>query len=61
LRSAHAILPMPGAPVQPTDPRPAPTTVELAAFCGVLTSDWYFCEPRDPQAKGCVERRQDFL
>jgi hypothetical protein len=52
---------MPGAPVQPTDPRPAPTTVELAAFCGVLTSDWYFCEPRDPQAKGCVERRQDLL
>jgi Putative zinc-finger len=23
--------------------------------------DWYFCEPRDPQAKGVVERLQDFI
>jgi transposase len=36
-------------------------TTEFAAFCGALKLDWYFCEPRDPQAKGCVERLQDFL
>ena len=36
-------------------------TVEFAAFCGQLKVDWYFCEPRDPQAKGCVERLQDFM
>jgi transposase len=36
-------------------------TVEFAAFCGALAVDWHFCEPRDPQAKGCVERLQDFL
>ena len=36
-------------------------TVEFAAFCGALKVGWYFCEPRDPQAKGCVERLQDFL
>lgn len=23
--------------------------------------DWWFCEAADPQAKGCVERLQDFL
>jgi transposase len=38
--------------------RPA---VEFAAFCGALRVDWHFCEPRDPQAKGVVERLQDFL
>jgi hypothetical protein len=27
-------------------------TVEFAAFCGALKVGWYFCEPRDPQAKG---------
>jgi hypothetical protein len=26
-----------------------------------LKVGWYFCEPRDPQAKGVVERLQDFL
>jgi transposase len=36
-------------------------TVEFAAFCGALRLDWFFCEPRDPQAKGVVERLQDFL
>ena len=36
-------------------------TVEFAAFCGALKADWYFCERGDPQAKGCVERLQDFM
>jgi transposase len=36
-------------------------TDEFAAFCGRLKLDWYFCEPADPQAKGCVERMQDFI
>ena len=36
-------------------------TDEFAAFCGALRVDWYFCEPRDPQAKGVVERMQDFM
>jgi transposase len=36
-------------------------TAEFAAFCGALKVDWHFCEPRDPQAKGVVERLQDFL
>jgi transposase len=35
-------------------------TSEFAAFCGQLRVDWWFCEPRDPQAKGIVERLQDF-
>ena len=35
-------------------------TSEFAAFCGQLRVDWWFCEPRDPQAKGVVERLQDF-
>jgi transposase len=34
---------------------------EFAAFCGQLKVDWHFCEPRDPQAKGVVERLQDFI
>jgi Integrase core domain len=38
--------------------RPA---VEFAAFCGALRVGWHFCEPRDPQAKGVVERLQDFM
>ena len=29
---------------------------EFAAFCGQLKVDWHFCAPRDPQAKGVVER-----
>jgi len=36
-------------------------TVEFAAFCGALRVGWHFCEARDPQAKGVVERLQDFL
>jgi transposase len=36
-------------------------TQEYAAFCGQLRVDWYFCEPADPQAKGVVERLQDFM
>jgi transposase len=36
-------------------------TVEFAAFCGALKSDWFFCDRGDPQAKGVVERLQDFL
>ena len=32
-----------------------------ASFCGRLMSDWYFCEARDPQAKGAVEKLQQYL
>jgi transposase len=34
---------------------------EFAAFCGQLRVDWQFCAPADPQAKGVVERLQDFI
>jgi hypothetical protein len=37
-----------------------PTDV-YAGFCGRLPVDWYFCEPRDAPAKGCVERLQGYL
>jgi transposase len=37
-----------------------PTDV-YAGFCGRLPVDWYFCEAADPQAKGCVERLQEYL
>jgi transposase len=37
-----------------------PTDV-YAAFCGGLLVDWYFCEPKDPQAKGVVERLQGYI
>ena len=36
-------------------------TTEFATFCGALRVDWQFCEARDPQAKGIVERLQEFL
>lgn len=36
-------------------------TEEFAAFCGELPVGWRFCEPRDPQAKGIVERHQGYL
>lgn len=36
-------------------------TEEFAAFCGSLPVGWYFCGPRDPQAKGIVERHQGFM
>ena len=40
------------------DGRPS---AEFAGFCGQLRVDWHFCRPRDPQAKGAVERLQGFL
>lgn len=36
-------------------------TDEFAAFCGQLRIGWRFCEPKDPQAKGVVERLQGFM
>jgi transposase len=36
-------------------------TTEFAAFCGQLKVGWHFCARCDPQAKGCVERLQDFM
>jgi len=36
-------------------------TESYAAFCGQLPVDWYFCEPADPQAKGVVERLQEYI
>ena len=36
-------------------------TDDFAAFCGQLRVDWHFCDARDPQAKGVVERLQDFM
>lgn len=36
-------------------------TAEFASFCGALRVGWHFCEPRDPQAKGIVERLQEFM
>jgi transposase len=33
---------------------------EFAALCGQLRVGWHFCRPRDPQAKGVVERWQGF-
>jgi transposase len=36
-------------------------TESYAAFCGQLPVGWLFCEPADPQAKGCVERLQGYM
>ena len=36
-------------------------TSEFAALCGQLRVGWQFCRPRDPQAKGAVERLQGYL
>jgi transposase len=36
-------------------------TEPFAAFCGRLMVGWHFCARCDPQAKGCVERLQDFM
>jgi transposase len=33
----------------------------FAGFCGTLKVGWHFCAPRDPQAKGAVERQQEFM
>jgi transposase len=35
-------------------------TEAFAAFCGQLRVGWHFCDARDPQAKGVVERLQDY-
>jgi transposase len=35
-------------------------TEEFAALCGQLRVGWHFCRPRDPQAKGAVERLQGY-
>ena len=43
------------------EPIPGPTTDAMAGLCGQLKSDWYFCEARDPQAKGAVGRDQRHL
>jgi transposase len=32
----------------------------FAALCGAFGTGWQFCRPRDPQAKGVVERLQGF-
>lgn len=36
-------------------------TTDFAAFCGQLRVGWHFCAKGDPQAKGAVERLQDFI
>jgi hypothetical protein len=36
-------------------------TDEFAAFCGQLAVGWHFCDARDPEAKGIVERHQGHL
>jgi transposase len=36
-------------------------TVEFAAFCGQLELGWVILEPRDPQAKGALERSHRFM
>ncbi|MCA1698897.1 MAG: IS21 family transposase, partial [Actinobacteria bacterium] len=36
-------------------------TAAFAGLCGQLKVGWHFCRPRDPQAKGCVERLQGFI
>jgi hypothetical protein len=36
-------------------------TSEFAAFCGALEVGWVILEPRDPQAKGALERSHRFM
>jgi transposase len=36
-------------------------TEAFAAFCGALKAGWHFCDRGDPQAKGAVERLQEFM
>ena len=36
-------------------------TDAYAAFCGQLPVGWIFCRPRDPEAKGAVERLQQYM
>jgi transposase len=40
--------------------RGRPTDV-FAAFCGQLKLDWHFCGKSDPQAKGAVEKLQQYF
>jgi transposase len=40
--------------------RGRPTDV-FAAFCGQLKLDWHFCAKGDPQAKGAVEKLQQYF
>ena len=40
--------------------RGRPTDV-FAAFCGQLKLDWHFCGKGDPQAKGAVEKLQQYF
>ncbi len=49
-----------GSPGRHPRPRRPPDDA-FAAFCGQLRVDWQFCEAADPQAKGVVERLQDFV
>ncbi len=37
-----------------------PTEI-FAGFCGQLAVGWYLCAPRDPEAKGIVERLHGFM
>jgi hypothetical protein len=41
--------------------RRRPAERGLAAFCGRLRVGWHLCEANDPQAKGVVERLQEYL
>jgi transposase len=36
-------------------------TEAFAAFCGALRVAWHLCEANDPQAKGVVERLQEYM
>jgi transposase len=36
-------------------------TTEFAAFAGLLSTKVYLCRPRDPEAKGLVERANSYL
>ncbi len=36
-------------------------TERFAAFCAQLGVGWHFCDPRDPEAKGIVERLQGYV
>ncbi|HLI58327.1 MAG TPA: IS21 family transposase [Solirubrobacteraceae bacterium] len=36
-------------------------TDAFAAFCGQLRVGWRFCNPADPQAKGTIERLQEYM
>ena len=36
-------------------------TEAFAGFCGALRVGWHFCDAGDPQAKGAVERLQEFV